>query len=155
MNQNLDTNTVQLTVNGRTMNLAVDEIQVASDDIVTIRYKVIGTDGKHATAEEKPTEADRPRIRSYMTCSALVRFYHGGSIGTAAITHCTDRAVRLFNLEYGAAWIPKSAVRWSDAAQMFCIVDDTVPLFTKEVTEAMNEYPPFFNPQTIHEQEGI
>ena len=152
---NSDTSMIQLTIDGRTMNLAVDEIQVASNDVVTIRYKVIGADGKYATAEEKPTETDRPRIRSYMTCSALVRFYRRGSIGTAAITHCTDRAVRLFNLEYGAAWIPKSAVRWSDVAQMFCIVDDTEPLFTKEVTETMNEYPLFFNPQTIHEQEGI
>lgn len=86
-------------------------------------------------------------IRSVMDRSALVRFYHEAGMRTAAITHITNRAFRIINLDLGATWIPKNILRWSRVAQMFVVVDEAYKMdFTMEVAAGMDEYPTDFDP---------
>ena len=77
-----------------------------------------------------------------------------GRMVTAAVTHCTDRAVRVLNLELGAAWIPKNVLRWSEVAGMLCVTDaDYWPDFTTEVSPSMREYPVLFNAEELYDRE--
>lgn len=88
------------------------------------------------------------QIRSVMDRSALVRFYHEAGMRTAAITHITNRAFRIINLDLGATWIPKNILRWSRVAQMFVVVDEDYCMdFTTEVKAGMDEYPTDFDPE--------
>lgn len=105
---------------------------------------------KMAVNEEQSPKTPEPRIRSYFDRSALVRFMHDGRFCTGAVTHVTDKAWRVFNLELGATWIPKSALRWSGVAGQFCVVDeDYYPEFTRDVAEEMNEFPLSFDPTDL------
>lgn len=103
-----------------------------------------------AATSPQGVENPDPRIRSYMEGSALVRFMYEGRYATAAVTHVTDRAWRLFNLTLGAAWVPKSVLRWSPVAEQFCIVDrDYYPQFTQDVAPGMDRFPEVFNPEPL------
>jgi len=101
-------------------------------------------------SQKSAAATESNEIRSYMDRSALVRFMHEGRFCTGAVTHVTDKAWRVFNLELGAAWMPKSVLRWSGVAEQFCVVDeDYYPVFTKEVSEEMNEFPIAFEPTDL------
>ncbi len=101
-------------------------------------------------SQKSALPTDSNPIRSYMDHSALVRFMHEGRFCTGAVTHVTDKAWRIFNLELGAAWMPKTVLRWSGVAEQFCVVDeDYYPVFTKEVSEEMNEFPIAFEPTDL------
>jgi len=145
---------LKITLDGWTGNYNVTEITASEDGTVTLRCTPRDGGVKVAQRAENSGTVARPRIRSYMHCSGLVRMLVNGRMVTAAVTHCTDRAVRVLNLELGAAWIPKNVLRWSEVAGMLCVVDaDYWPDFTTEVSPSMMEYPVLFNAEELYDRE--
>ena len=152
---------VSITFNdGSVKQIIFDSIQLSEDGKCTLVGQLTEPTGE--TTVQKPidpsikpipqeeTTSETPYIRSYMFRSALVRFFYEGRMHTAAITHCTDKAWRIINTELGVAWVPKNAIRWSEVAQQFCIVDDRYKLnFTFDVKQGMDEYPSIFNPNDL------
>lgn len=137
-------------------NTTMDVVDVTpnADGTVTLRCRPRGQGVRVSQEAENSGIAARPRIRSYTHCSGLVRMLVNGRIVTAAVTHCTDRAVRVLNLELGVAWLPKNVLRWSEVAGMLCVVDvDYWPDFTQEVTPSMAEYPVLFNAEELYSRE--
>lgn len=95
-------------------------------------------------------EENRSYMRSYIFRSALVRFLYEGRLCTAAVTHCTDKAWRVINKEFGVAWLPKNIIRWSEIAQQFCVIDERYQIdFTTNVKRGMDEYPCIFDPDDL------
>lgn len=135
---------------------------------VVIRFTELTVDGGTVTLkgriEDEPTRqvpycgtvpppddlgAERPRIRSYVLASALVRLFYGGEMVTAAVTHCTDRAWRVLNLKHGACWIPRNVLRWSEIAGEFCVVEqDWEPTWCTP-TPGLDHYPQLFDPDAL------
>lgn len=143
-----------ITLDGWTGRYNVAEITANEDGTVTLRCTPQEQEMKVAQRAENSGTATRPRIRSYMHCSGLVRMLMNGRMVTAAVTHCTDRAVRVLNLDLGAAWMPKNVLRWSEVAGMLCVVDaDYWPDFTTEVSPSMAEYPVLFNAEELYDRE--
>lgn len=144
---------VVLHLNGEVINLRCSSID-SIDGVIHLS----GTPTESALIssvndQKDPAPEERPRVRSYENSSALVRFMHEGRFCTAAVTHVTDRAWRLFNLALGAAWIPKSVLRWSPVAEQFCVVDkDYYPVFTQEISDDMRHFPEVFNPEPLIEE---
>lgn len=140
-----------ITLDGWTRNYNITEITTNGDGTVTLRCTP--REGG-AMVAQRAENSGRPRIRSYMQCSGLVRMLMNGRMVTAAVTHCTDKAVRVLNLELGATWMPKNVLRWSEVAGMLCVVDaDYWPDFTTEVSDSMAEYPVLFNAEELYDRE--
>lgn len=135
--------------------MEVVEITSNADGTVTLRCRPREQEVSVSQGTENSGNTGaRPRIRSYMHCSGLVRMLVDGRMVTAAVTHCTDRAVRVLNLELGVTWLPKNVLRWSEVAGMLCVVDvDYWPDFTREVTPSMAEYPVLFNAEELYSRE--
>lgn len=145
---------LKITLDGWTGNYNVVEITTSEDGTMTLRCTPRDVGVKVTQRAENSGMVARPRIRSYMHCSGLVRMLVNGRMVTAAVTHCTDRAVRVLNLEFGATWIPKNVLRWSEVAGMLCVVDaDYWPNFTTEVSPSMTEYPVLFNAEELYDRE--
>lgn len=143
-----------ITLDGWTRGYNVAEITANEDGTVTLRCTPLEEGAKVAQRAENSGTVARPRIRSYMHCSGLVRMLVNGRMVTAAVTHCTDRAVRVLNLDLGVAWMPKNVLRWSEVAGMLCVVDaDYWPDFTAEVSPSMAEYPVLFNAEELYDRE--
>lgn len=144
---------IRMTLNGRTVMARVTEMTINGNEIVM----------KYAIQDEPPRQApyvgvvlppddlgaERPRIRSYVLASALVRLFSDGEMVTAAVTHCTDRAWRVLNLELGACWIPRNILRWSEIAGQFCVVEsDWEPRWVTP-TSGLDHYPQLFDPDAL------
>lgn len=144
--------TLEISLDGLMRRYDVTEITTAQDGTVTLRCTPRGEEVEVATAPQKL--AERARIRSYMNCSCLVRLFMDGRMVTAAVTHCTDKAVRVLNLELGVTWLPKNVLRWSEVAGMLCVTEsDYWPDFTKNVNPSMAEYPVLFNAEELYDRE--
>lgn len=113
-------------------------------------HTVSGPEGAVAVESQKSATGAEGEIRSYVDKSALVRFMHRGRFCTGAVTHATNRAWRVLNLDLGATWVPKSVIRWSPVAGQFCITDeDYYPEFTKDIAEGMGAFPTTFCPDGL------
>ena len=97
--------------------------------------------GTVAVANDIDGASGRPRIRSYELHSALVRMYYCGETVTGAVTHCTDRAWRVINMQLGACWIPRNVLRWSEIAGQFCVVESDWEPHWCTPTPELNRYP--------------
>ncbi len=143
-------NFITLTIDGYNHRVEISQISVHSDGKVTIQCVPTEEQAQSAITEEKPRNNNKPRIRSYLHASSLCRFLYDGRLMTGAITHCTDLAVRVLNLELGVAWIPKNVLRWSEMAGQFCVTDEDYEMdFTTQVTKGMEEYPVLYDPDVI------
>ena len=148
------TKELTITLDGWARNYSVTEITANEDGTVTLRCTPQEQEAEVAQRAENSGAVARPRIRSYMHCSGLVRLLVNGRMVTAAVTHCTDRAVRVLNLDLGVAWMPKNVLRWSEVAGMLCVVDtDYWPDFTTEISDSMAEYPVLFNAEELYDRE--
>ena len=123
----------------------------ASNGFIHLYGNLLEEEPKTVVESQKSVNmAESSPIRSYMDRSALVRFMYEGRFCTGAVTHVTDKAWRIFNLDLGATWMPKGVFRWSSVAEQFCVVDETYyPVFTKDVSEGMNEFPSTFDPTDL------
>lgn len=98
-----------------------------------------------------PKSPETGEIVSTLTASALVRLLHDGHLITAAVTHITPKAWRVYNRELGAAWLPKSILEWSSAAGQFCVTDATyVANFTTDAFST--DWPSAFESAFLIEQ---
>lgn len=144
---------MKLTLNGQTVTVRVTEMTIDGNEIV-IKYTKVDDPTQQApyTGTVAPPDdlgATRPRIRSYVLASALVRLFYEGEMVTAAVTHCTDRAWRVLNLEHGACWIPRNVIRWSEIAGQFCVVEqDWEPVWCTP-TPGLDHYPQLFDPDAL------
>lgn len=150
------TKELTITLDGWTGNYSVAEITANEDGTVTLRCTPQDREAAVAQKPENSANTEEPYIRSYMNCSGLVRLLMDGRMITAAVTHCTDKAVRVLNLEFGAAWLPKNVLRWSEVAGMLCVVDaDYWPDFTTKISDSMAEYPVLFNAEELYDREFL
>lgn len=148
------TKELTITLDGWTRSYNVAEITANEDGTVTLRCTPQDREAAVTPKPENSVNTQKPYIRSYMNCSGAVRMFINGRMITAAVTHCTDKAVRVLNLELGAAWIPKNVLRWSEVAGMLCVVDiDYRPDFTDRISSSMAEYPSFFNAEELYDRE--
>lgn len=144
---------MKLNFNGQEMTVRITEMAIDGNEIV-IKYARIDdpTPQPPYTGTVAPPDdlgATRPRIRSYVLASALVRLFYEGEMVTAAVTHCTDRAWRVLNLEHGACWIPRNVLRWSEIAGQFCVVEqDWEPTWCTP-TPGLDHYPQLFDPDAL------
>lgn len=142
-----------MTLNGKSVMARVTEMTVNGNEIV-IKYAIDGDPIQQApySGTVPPPDdlgATRPRIRSYELASALVRLFSEGEMVTAAVTHCTDRAWRVLNLEHGVCWIPRNVLRWSEIAGQFCVVEqDWEPTWCTP-TPGLDHYPQLFDPDAL------
>lgn len=144
---------IKMTLNGSTVMARVTEMTINGNEIV-MKYAI-----QYEPSQQAPyvgvipppenLEAPRPRIRSYVLASALVRLFSDGEMVTAAVTHCTDKAWRVLNLELGVCWIPRNILRWSEIAGQFCVVDqDWEPAWCVP-TPGLDHYPQLFDPDAL------
>lgn len=144
---------IRMTLNGKSVMARVTEMTVNGNEIV-IKYAVEDEpiqQSPYCGTVPPPDDlgATRPRIRSYVLSSALVRLFCQGEMVTAAVTHCTDRAWRVLNLEHGACWIPRNVLRWSEIAGQFCVVEqDWEPVWCTP-TPGLDHYPQLFDPDAL------
>lgn len=140
-------------VGGQLVTVKFTELTIDGENIV-LRGSIVpeGVQQVPYSGIEAPQEAieeTRPRIRSYLLSSALMRMMSNGQMVTSAITHCTDKAWRVINLQYGVCWIPRNIIRWSEIANQFCVVaQDWEPDWCKP-TEGLDSYPSLFDPDKI------
>ena len=145
--------TIRTTLNGQPVVIRFTELTV-DDGTVTLKGRIEDEPPQQApyvgvTLPPEDLGADRPRIRSYVLASALVRLFSDGEMVTAAVTHCTDRAWRVLNLELGACWIPRNILRWSEIAGQFCVVEsDWEPRWVTP-TPGLDHYPQLFDPDAL------
>ena len=145
--------TIRTTLNGQPVVIRFTELTV-DDGTVTLKGRIEGEPIQQApyvgvTPPPEDLGTDRPRIRSYVLASALVRLFSDGEMVTAAVTHCTDRAWRVLNLELGACWIPRNILRWSEIAGQFCVVEsDWEPRWVAP-TPGLDHYPQLFDPDAL------
>lgn len=134
---------------GQVLDMIVRYQNVDGEDMVNIEV-ISPRKEEEVPMQEVKQPAKKPGLRNYLFRSALLRFLYKGRMGTAAITHCTDKAWRVINLEYGAAWVPKNIIKWSDIAQQFCIVEEGYEVdFTEDVHRSMDDYPSIFDPDEL------
>lgn len=141
---------------GTVKQVIYDSFNISDEGFVTLQGHLCDLPTEQVVEEPKesvdtPTQAiDRPFMRQYTFRSGLIRFLYEGRMQTAAITHTTDKAWRILNLDLGVTWIPKNVIRWSEIAQQFCIVDQDYQLdFTFDVVKGMDEYPVVFDPDDL------
>lgn len=145
--------TIRTTLNGQPVVIRFTELTV-DDGTVTLKGRIEDESPQQApyVGVALPPEdlgADRPRIRSYVLASALVRLFSDGEMVTAAVTHCTDRAWRVLNLELGACWIPRNILRWSEIAGQFCVVESDWEPHWVTPTPGLDHYPQLFDPDAL------
>lgn len=137
-----------ITINGTIHTIQMDSFEIVND-VISLTGAII-PNNKDIKEVEAPETKNRPPLRNYLFKSALIKFQYDGMLTTGAITHCTDKAWRVVNLQYGATWIPKNIIHWSEISQQFCVVDSEYQFnFTQSVTREMSEYPHVFNPETL------
>lgn len=144
---------IRMTLNGKSVMARVTEMTVNGNEIV-IKYAIEDEpiqQSPYCGAVPPPDDlgATRPRIRSYVLASALVRLFCQGEMVTAAVTHCTDRAWRVLNLEHGACWIPRNVLRWSEIAGQFCVVEQNWEPTWCAPTPGLDHYPQLFDPDAL------
>lgn len=145
--------TIRTTLNGQPVVIRFTELTV-DDGTVTLTGRIEDEPIQQApyVGVALPPEdlgTDRPRIRSYVLASALVRLFSDGEMVTAAVTHCTDRAWRVLNLELGACWIPRNILRWSEIAGQFCVVESDWEPHWVTPTPGLDHYPQLFDPDAL------
>lgn len=144
---------IRTTLNGQPVVIRFTELTV-DGDAVTLKGRIEDepTPQSPYTGTVAPPDdlgATRPRIRSYELASALVRLFYEGEMVTGAVTHCTDRAWRVLNLEHGACWIPRNVLRWSEIAGQFCVVEQDWEPHWVTPTSGLDHYPQLFDPDAL------
>lgn len=142
------------------LNLTAEDGSVHPMQVTSIRYNQAGevtirgqfTEPATIAFLNEPLNIPPGRLRPHLYCSALVRFTLDGMRRTAAITHTTNRAWRIINLDLGVAWVPANALRWSELSHQF-VLDPNYELdFTTDVKDGMMVYPYNMEPDTTELQ---
>lgn len=135
---------LSITVEGKLVQVRFTSITVDEEGFVVLK-------GKPYIKKEKKSEKEssKEKIRSYELHSALVRMMYGDELVTAAVTHCTDKAWRVINLQLGVCWIPRNILKWSEIAGQFCVVErDWNPDWCTP-TPGLDHYPALFDPDSL------
>lgn len=139
---------LNMTIDGKTVEVRFTKLTIEGNDVV-LRGQIVRNADPDPLASQISGTISRPRIRSYLMSSALIRLMSNGEMVTGAVTHCTDKAWRILNLSFGACWIPRNIIRWSEIAGQFCVVDQNWEPNWCTPTSGLGEYPSLFDPDAI------